>query len=144
MPSRRYINSCTDSRLELTDAEVLEVHERISEYGGKDRRVTIGFVVAITIVNVLGSFGARAIFHWLRSLGVSFAASIAISMLVLCAATIPFMIMVLGGLYRRHVRQALIDCGHPVCVGCGYLLEGTVGEVCPECGRRHQGPRQKE
>ena len=37
--------------------------------------------------------------------------------------------------FRRHVRAAFVDCGIPVCVGCGYMLEGLDQEPeCPECG----------
>ena len=42
-------------------------------------------------------------------------------------------------LLRRHypklLRQELLDCGVPVCVHCGYLLKGSPGPTCPECGK---------
>jgi len=35
----------------------------------------------------------------------------------------------------RVFRRALIQCGVPVCVGCGYdLAESDASETCPECG----------
>lgn len=36
---------------------------------------------------------------------------------------------------NRVFRRALIRCGVPVCVGCGYdLAESDASEACPECG----------
>lgn len=32
------------------------------------------------------------------------------------------------------LREELIRCGIPVCIRCGYSLEGHKG-TCPECGR---------
>lgn len=41
-------------------------------------------------------------------------------------------------LWRRdasvYLRQRLLDCGVPVCLGCGYCLRGLTSERCPECG----------
>ena len=35
---------------------------------------------------------------------------------------------------RPFIRKALIDCGHPVCMYCGYILRGVEDDRCPECG----------
>ncbi|XOV75542.1 MAG: hypothetical protein ACFHWZ_00340 [Phycisphaerales bacterium] len=36
---------------------------------------------------------------------------------------------------NRVFRRALIRCGVPVCVRCGYdLAESDASEACPECG----------
>lgn len=36
----------------------------------------------------------------------------------------------------RFLRAALLDCGVPVCLDCGYCLRGLSSECCPECGRK--------
>jgi rubrerythrin len=35
---------------------------------------------------------------------------------------------------RPFSRKALIDCGHPVCMQCGYILYGVENDRCSECG----------
>lgn len=36
---------------------------------------------------------------------------------------------------NRVFRRALIECGVPVCSGCGYdLVDSDDSEACPECG----------
>ena len=35
----------------------------------------------------------------------------------------------------RRVRAALLECGIPVCMKCGYDLRGQTFPRCPECGR---------
>lgn len=32
------------------------------------------------------------------------------------------------------LRHELLDCGVPICLGCGYPLFGLSGPNCPECG----------
>lgn len=36
----------------------------------------------------------------------------------------------------RHLRKHLVDSGVPVCIDCGYRLDGlpSSADVCPECG----------
>jgi hypothetical protein len=42
---------------------------------------------------------------------------------------------------RSQVREVLRDClreqGIPICLHCGYDLQGRAGDNCPECGQPH-------
>ncbi len=40
-----------------------------------------------------------------------------------------------AGAIRRALREKLNEFGIPICVGCGYRMEGSVSPRCPECGR---------
>lgn len=37
---------------------------------------------------------------------------------------------------RRYLRMQLISKGVPVCMKCGYELQGQIEPRCPECGTR--------
>lgn len=45
---------------------------------------------------------------------------------------------------RRHLRMYLEEVAKrqrlPMCLNCGYNLEGLKGQVCPECGKRIATP----
>ena len=43
--------------------------------------------------------------------------------------------------WRPFVLLALREAGHPVCVRCGYSMQGLGHQTmkCPECGADHDG-----
>ena len=139
MPSRRFIDRSTDDRLVLTDDEIREVNDRLRALAKDDPRVIIAIGVMAITVNVVGVYGAMALLRYLVSLGVSQILAILICIAALAGLILPAWVVVVYRVYRRHVRRALVECGHPVCIGCGYLLDGVDGVVCPECGRAVTG-----
>lgn len=48
-------------------------------------------------------------------------------------------------LVRIYLRIHLVDAARserlPLCMQCGYNLEGLASDRCPECGRSRLGPR---
>jgi len=40
----------------------------------------------------------------------------------------------LSRLLQRMFTHSVAEPGHPMCTDCGYVLFGTTGERCPECG----------
>lgn len=131
MASRRFIDRCTNERLTLTDEEIEEVNQRLERTLMSDKRTIVVMLVSILICS------AGILFLWimLTVVGLSHtqtmwvtSGSIAILIPVSSAVVLP-------RLYKHTIRQTLAACGHPICVGCGYLLEGMTEAICPECGR---------
>jgi len=62
----------------------------------------------------------------------------------LLASLLPGILALTGGLLlvlvkrnvrRKAIRRAMVRCGIPICVDCGYDLKGTESpDPCPECG----------
>lgn len=48
--------------------------------------------------------------------------------------------------HAPHVRRALNDMGHPVCITCGYALRDLPDETtkCPECGAERARTNEPE
>lgn len=44
---------------------------------------------------------------------------------------------------RPFIHKALNDLGHPVCIACGYLLNGVESSRCPECGELRAEPCER-
>ena len=53
MPSRRYIDRCTDARLTLTDDQVRDVTRRAGLAPDTDRHITVAVLVGIPMVTGL-------------------------------------------------------------------------------------------
>lgn len=139
MPSRRTIDRCTDSRLTLSDDEVQEVHRLVAASGSADRSITVGVLIGVPMIILIGTGGGYLLLSMLQTLGLTRGQALWVCGIGLPLALIAAWLWAFGRLYRRLVRRALVRCGHPVCVGCGYVLDGVEGAVCPECGRRIEG-----
>ncbi len=66
--------------------------------------------------------------------------SVQLLIVLLLLFAVLFGLMYFGApIYKRNelklLRQELLLCEVPICVGCGYLLTGTSGPSCPEYGR---------
>lgn len=75
--------------------------------------------------------------RYLGSLGLPMSQT-AINLILMFPVTIGCSILGIWMMNRHvsfHLRRTLLDCGVPVCLGCGYHLIGAAGPVCPECGR---------
>ena len=129
------IDRCTDTRLTLTDDEIVEVNRRVGLVYNTDRHITVAILIGIPMVILIGSGGGILLLGMLQSVGLSKTQALWAAGLGLPLVLATGWIALFSRLYRRHVRQALVECGHPVCLGCGYLMEGVDGAVCPECGR---------
>jgi len=142
MPTRRYIDRCTDSRLTLTDDEIREINRRMTELGERDPRIRASGIAGIIFMIGGGCLGG-VLLMWLLTSAIGKPASLWIVGLGLPSLLVVIWLVVFGRLYTRNLRRALVDCGHPVCVFCGYLLDGVGDPCCPECGktieRRTQG-----
>lgn len=135
MLSRRFIDQCTDERLELTDQQIEEVHRRASRDWVSDRQMMAALIATVPIV-VLIALGVMLLLQFgLTWFGVPSrwammiaGGSMAMVIPSSCALLFP-------AIQKRHIRRMLVASGHPICIGCGYLLEGVSGTTCPECGR---------
>ena len=134
MPSRWFINHCTDSRLRLTDDEVRLVNRQVRVLTERDRSTLVAAIVGIPVALIVGGIGSVLLSRALRQHVGSAAADWISGMSVMMTLSVGWL-FVSARLYRRVARRAMVDCGFPICVGCGYLLEGVEGDVCPECGR---------
>jgi hypothetical protein len=121
--------------LSLDDTEVSRVYQRMGALAGSgsqfERSLQLGIGIILPMV-LLATFGLRFAFS---AFGLGM-----IGWWLTLALVSPFALLLWRRIFSRAVvrpmRQALVDCGHPVCIGCGYLLEGVAGPRCPECGRR--------
>lgn len=78
-------------------------------------------------VGVLAILVLVAGIYWRKQLPVP-------ALLPYFAVLYPGMMWALYRARRPFIRRALNNLGHPVCIGCGYLLHGISSERCPECG----------
>lgn len=136
MPSRRFIDRCTDGRLTLTDEEIREVTRRMEKVGTTDKTIMAASLVGIPITIATGIGGGVLFMHAAEAIGLSRSNAILIAGLLFAPVMTALWFVVFTRMYRRHIRAVLVDMGHPVCEFCGYLLEGVDGPVCPECGRK--------
>lgn len=135
MFTRRSIDRCTDTRLALSDEEIREVAGRVGLAGHTDRHITVATLIGVPMVILIGSGGGLLLLNLLQVIGLTKGQAMWVAGLGLPMVLIVVWFVVFAWMYKRLIRRALVDCGHPVCIGCGYLLEGVAGEVCPECGR---------
>lgn len=98
------------------------------------RRAWIFTVAVAIVISLVSTILLR---RFVNSLGLGIS-ELVVNLVLMVLTT--FGVSVLGvWMLNRHVsmhlRRELIRCGVPVCVGCGYHLVGTAGDICPECGR---------
>lgn len=140
MPFRRlFIDTVTASRLDLDAAELAEAERRFNDAASQDRRIILVIVVGGLTMLIGGWTVGLALADGLQTIGVSPGPSTWIASSVTPVTFIAIWFTVFPRLIRRPIRRILRDCGHDVCVRCGYHLVGTDGTAaCPECGQRDQ------
>ena len=59
-----------------------------------------------------------------------------VSLLILIIFGLPFSVIVLGLQVHRVSKRELLGDGELHCRKCDYILKGTSGDICPECGAK--------
>ena len=134
--SARLDSRCLRGHIELDlfpdDASRLDALRRVGNRAYRSRRF---WGMVVRSAGIIG--GASALFAWfLHGYGiVDFAAAY-----WLCGCTTAIMFGVAGDCGTRRcvlplLREELLARQIPICVPCGYPLQGLPGPNCPECGR---------
>lgn len=97
------------------------------------RRLVVSTLVIVLPPLMLAAWAIEAADAWVAAgLGVTESQAFMIMGGLVLLAFWPWSAWVYGRMYARPYRRALRELGVPVCVGCGYQMEGLAR--CPECG----------
>ncbi len=123
------------AELELfpTDKARQQAFSEISDNPSRPKRMAVATTVVVAII-----FAVASLAKWLLAeLGVP----PGLAGVLLGLAIVATLMFSIGALHRRvmghELRLKLLDAGVPICVKCGYALQGlpTDSTRCPECGR---------
>lgn len=113
--------------------------------GNLKQRILTGTMCAAIVVAFI------AWIVWLPRLQMSTTAALITNLCSILVFNLLLWSCIAWSIYRTnvpYVRWALAEIGKPVCMRCGYILVGGVGDGrCPECGERrlsHTQPRLSE
>lgn len=67
-------------------------------------------------------------------LAVHYLVAIWVSFLVYAVFLIAAAFLLFRRAVYRHLTEAVVECRYPLCVHCGYDLQGLAEPRCPECG----------
>lgn len=124
---------------EVENFKTAEDRQRaLTELGDEVRLRDLALGITLCVAAALGSFWLmRAMFQYIlpRSIPAWFATN------ACYAAGLIGVLLTMRALHRwgaaKELRRKLIASGVPVCLECGYRLEGVPPrtEMCPECGK---------
>lgn len=129
------------SGVELDREQTQAVERRFEELLKASPRTNWLIMAGIAVMLVTGCVIGSGVVEVVERLGGSTLIVGITAGLVTPACLVGIWFLIFPRLMRRGMRQALRDCGHDVCVRCGYNLTATdAAGPCPECGRAERSP----
>lgn len=125
---------------ELAEMELFPTKEQATQAKRRVYLRMIGrwtWIKVVVFAVVISLFMTVVLRRFVNSLGLGISETV-INLVLMVPTSLGVSVLGVWMLNRHvsmHLRRELIQCGVPVCLGCGYHLAGTLGDVCPECGR---------
>lgn len=114
---------------------------RFSGLRAKTRAINRAFgaihgLLAITLfVLLIASVMSFGTYVWaVEPLGLSGTGQALFFIVFVVFTTGLLVLLLVGRFIQQHLRQQIIEGGHPICLHCGYDLQGLAIDLCPECG----------
>ena len=125
--------SYVDPRFRLTPEERDRVHKLVHEKylrGGTLAAYTFALIAAGWLMVAVGSIPFSRL---LARVGVP--GAMTVSTVTICIVAVVAAAWIYRCMYAKPMRRAMRDLGYPLCVACGYRLDGHATPTrCPECG----------